>query len=229
MRPLLVLALILFATTAQSLAAPRAEVLVETLRKTAAIARIGTPRAVAFLVEELLRKRETNNQVDGAIERLGEKAVPDLVRIYQKDEGWEETLEEVLRSVFRVIGKRCKTAIDPLLEIANDETAAPSERARAVAVIGTMRLAAERAVPDLVKLQQNGNEDIRAAAEFSIANIGTAEAVPILLKRVGQSTSSFDRMLTIRPIGWMGTRGKSAGPAVMKYLADDDGDVRIAA
>ncbi len=303
MKSLLILALILFATTTQSIAAARAEVLVERLRKTAkpgngiaeeeqkivkkvqsagpaaiphllrllrdnnedvrdlaaftlsdmkglteehldaliesqrrddgwlpfAIARIGTPRAVAFLVEELVRKRQTQNQVDGAIEWLGEKAVPDLVRICQKDEGWDDALEQTLFSVFRAIGKQGQTAIDPLLKIANDETAAPKKRWRVITVLGAIGLTAGRAVPDLVKLQQSSNEEIRAAAEFSIVNIGTAEAVPILLKQLEKTADPYSRKFAVRRFAGLSTRGKSAGPSIMKHLADEDWDVRIEA
>ena len=303
MRSLLILALILFATPAQSLAASRAEVLVETLRKTAkpgngiaeeeqkiakkvqftgpaaipyllrllrdknedvrdlaaftlsdmkglteehldaliesqrrddgwiphAIARIGTPRAIAFLVEELVRKRQTQNQVDGAIEWLGEKAVPDLVKIYQNDEGWDDDLENALASVLRGIGKRAVSAIDPLLKIANDETASPGKRARVISAIGSIGLAAERAVPNLVKLQQDSNEKVRAAVEFAMLRIGSVEAAAILVRMLEHAAEPFGRKLLVRDIAALKTRGKSAGPALAKYLADEDWDVRVGA
>jgi HEAT repeat protein len=197
-----------------------------------AIARVGTPRAVKFLVEELLRERQTHSSVNGAIVFLGEKAVPELIRIYQTDEGWDTLLEYALYSIFKDLGKQGKgqTAIAPLLKIANDEGALPVRRARAIDALGALGLTAERAVPSLMKLQKAPYKAVREAADSAIVGIGTAEAVPILLKRIEQTPELFYKRLTVRSIGWLRSRGKSAGPALMKYLAaDQDGEMRVAA
>src|SRR5215211_94305 len=81
-------------------------------------------------------------------------------------------------------------------------------------------LPAERAVPNLQKLQQQSDDEIRTAATSAILNIGSAEAAPILAQRLERTADPFGKMLLMRDIAELKTRGKSAGPTVAKYLND---------
>lgn len=194
-----------------------------------AIARIGTPKAVTFLVEELIRKRQTQTQVTGAIEMLGAKAVPALLKTYQSEEGWDDKLEQTMDFVFKELAVNAAGAVDPLLQIAIDDTEAPTKRIRAITALGSIGLSAEHAIPSLQKLRHDGNAKIRDAASTAILNIGSAEAAPILVEKLIQSADAFSRKLVMRDIAELQERGNSAGPAVIKCLSDDDWDVRVGA
>ena len=151
-----------------------------------AIARIGTPKAVAFLVDELVRERQTQNQITWAIEILGPKAVPHLVQVYQTNTNWDENLETTMRSVFGTLGAKAAEAIDPLLQMANDDTLSKDKRLRAIAAVGYIGLPAERSVPQLQQLQEHGDAQIRERVTSAILNIGSAEAAPLLVQKLQQ-------------------------------------------
>lgn len=194
-----------------------------------AIAKIGTPRAVTFLVEELVRERQTETQLTWAIKILGAKAVPEMVQIYQAKTDWDDQLEHTMSFVFKELGDQAVTAIDPLLKIANDPTIQPKERMRAITAVGSIGLPAERAVPNLQTLRRNSDAEIRSAATAAVLNIGNTEAAPILAAMLEHTTDPHGRMLLMRDIARLKTRGKTAGPAVAKFLNDEDWNVRVGA
>jgi HEAT repeat protein len=194
-----------------------------------AIAKIGTPQAVTFLVAELVRDRTPMTQFTGAIEILGEKAVPQLIQVYQEEKGWDDKLEMTMISVFTELGEKAVAAIDPLLEIANDEAARRSKRMHAINTIGSIGIAARRAVPSLQKLQQNGDEQIRVAAVAAIISIGSPEATPILLERLKGADGSLQKIGLIFEIVSLKPDGKAVGSTIAKFLTDIDGEVRTVA
>ena len=194
-----------------------------------AIARIGSPRAISFLVEELVRDRETQTQLTYAIEILGEKAVPRLVEVFQNEKGWDDRLEMTMYSVFKELGAKAVTAIDPLLKIASDETILAKKRIHALMAIGAIGLSAERAVPVLQKLQEHKDESIKEAASSAILNIGSAEAAPIFSRMLEQAPDHRDQTLLLRDIAALRAHGKAAGAAVAKRLSDENWDVRVQA
>lgn len=194
-----------------------------------AIAKVGTPKAAAFLVEELVRERETQTQLTEAIKILGDKAIPRLLHVYQRENEWDDQLEETMFSAFGGLGEHAVAAIDPLIEIANNQVASPKQRMRAITAVGAIGLSAERVVPNLEKLRQHGNKEISSAATSAILNIGSAEAAPILAANLEHIAVASDRMLLMRDIAALKTRGKSAGPAVSKYLNDEDWNIRVGA
>jgi HEAT repeat protein len=207
------------------------DVLIESCRRgngwiPPAIARIGTPKAVTFLVEELVRKRQTQTQFTYAIELLGQKAVPQLVQIYQKkDSGWDANLEATMCFVFNELGDKAAGAVEPLLKIATDEAAPIEKRRRAIAALGAIGLSAETIIPQLQKLRQNQNAKISDAATTAILGIGSAEAVPILV----ESLEAEPKRHVLCDIAALKLRGRAAGPTLVKYLDSDDWDVRIGA
>ncbi len=194
-----------------------------------AIARIGTPKAVAFLVEELVRQRETHTQVTWAIEMLGTNAVPALVQVYQNENGWDDKLEWAMNFVLKEMGKKALSAIDPLLKIATNATESADKRVRAITAVGSIGLPAEQAVPTLQELRQQKDTKIRGAALAAILNIGTAEAAPLLVEQLDQAKDPAERRGIIIDIANLKSRGNSTGSALVKYVADDDWEVRVCA
>lgn len=194
-----------------------------------AIARIGTPKAVTFLVKELVRQRETHTQVTWAIEMLGAKAVPALVEVYQNEKGWDEALERTMSYVFNEMGKNLVPAVDPLLKIATNAAESPDKRVRAITAVGLIGLPAEQAVPALQELRQQKDTKIRGTALAAILSIGTAEAAPLLVEQLDQAKDPSERRGIIIDIANLKSRGNSTGPALVKYIANDDWEVRACA
>ncbi|MBA2271279.1 MAG: HEAT repeat domain-containing protein [Chthoniobacterales bacterium] len=194
-----------------------------------AIARVGTPRAVAFLVEELVRTRETENQLTWAIEMLGKKAVPLLLEVFRSEDGWDDALERTMYEVFRSLGAKAADAVDPLVTLACDEAAPDPMRARAILTLGAIGSAAQRTAPRLSKLQDSTSPVIREANWSALIDTHSAEAVPILTTWLQNPPDRDAAKYHMRTIGTLGSQGIDAGSLVVRYLHDLDWDMRVEA
>lgn len=191
-----------------------------------AIANIGTPKAISFLVDELVRQRETQNQITWAVAKvLGEKAVPQLLQIYQTNFGWDERLTQTMDEVFHDMDSRAESAIDPLRQIMNDGNASTAKRIHAVRALGAIGLTAERVAPDLEKMRKNGDPDLSEAAKSAILRMGTAAAAPILAEYL-QKANDRDCTLILREIASLHQRGRSAGATVFPLLKSENWETR---
>ena len=182
------------------------------------IARIGSPRAVDFIVETLVSDPHTGEGdffIQGAVWQLGAKVVPGLVQFYQTDREWDDGLETRMASVFGSLRTKARSAIGPLLEIANDKTISVKRRVRAIAALGAIGVSTHGEIESLQRLQKDDDNLIRDAALEARAFI-----------RVGDS---FERTLQIRDLARQGTLAKYAGPDLVKDLEAEDWDVRAAA
>ena len=137
-----------------------------------AIARIGTEKAVTFLVAQLVyQRRET--QTTWAVVHLGKKAVPQLVDVYETAKDWDDQLSQSLVFVFKHLGIKAPAAVAPLQKTAANEAISREIRLGAVAALGPIGLTAEKSIPELQKLRKSGDEDIADAAASAIINIGS--------------------------------------------------------
>ena len=188
-----------------------------------AIARVGTPEAVMFLVDDLRHDPETHTQVTGALEMLGAKAAPALAEFFACAERCDEERFRAASSVLGEMKEQAVGVIPRLLQIAQDQQFEPQGRRYAVMTIGSLGHDAESFVPQLNELKKQ-DPSLSTAVEMSLTSIGSPDAVPALL-----------RQLPIHPedalysISGLLKNGYSAGPAVMKYLDDRRWDVRVAA
>ncbi|EDY16175.1 PBS lyase HEAT domain protein repeat-containing protein [Chthoniobacter flavus Ellin428] len=194
-----------------------------------AIASIGTPDAIDFLVEELVRARETENQTTWAIKLLGEKAIPPLLRVYQTNLGWDERLAQTMDHVFHELAAHAEPAVDPLRQIVNDEKASTARRIHAMRALGAIGLTAERATPDLQKMQASADPDLSAAAMGAILQMGGAASAPLLAESLVTAKEDSIRLLVLRDIASLHERGRAAGPTVVKYLSSANWEVRLCA
>jgi hypothetical protein len=117
--------------------------------------------------------------------------------------------------VFGNLRTNAKSAIGPLLEIADDKTISVKRRVRAIAALGAIGVSTDGEIASLQGLQKDDDNLIRDAAFEALAFI-----------RVGDS---FERTLQIRDLARQGTLAKYAGPDLVKNLEAEDWDVRAAA
>jgi HEAT repeat protein len=198
-----------------------------------AIAHVGTPRAVNFLVEELVRERQTQNQLTWAIEIVGEKAVPRLVQVYERETDWDEALEETMQYIMRSLGSKAASAVDPLYAIAIDDTQPAAKRRRVIIALGCIGEPAESAVRHLRERKDQwelfGDPMLTKTVDEALIKVGATEAVPILIRALEKSPDPFSTTLIMQNIARLSDRGVSAGPTVIKYLSNSDWEVRLAA
>lgn len=194
-----------------------------------AIASIGTPRAVQWVMGEFFREQSDGTQVVPAVQRLGEKAVPYLLKFYETDDGWREGGESALSTVWKGLGKEAATALEPLMKIANDESATSKKRWHALLAIGSLGPLAEQVIPDLQLLYKSNDPAIREAAMGAIIETATTESAAILVECLDHPSPSYDRESTLYCIARMGPAVAAAGAGVARYLNDPDWHLRALA
>jgi HEAT repeat protein len=188
-----------------------------------AIARIGTPEAIDFLLNDLRKDPETNTQVTWALEKLGSKAAPGLANLLRCTETCDESVFGAAIFVFSEMKEKAASAVPALLQIAGDDKFTPSSRRSAISAIGEIGKSAQPDVPQLIALKKRVPM-LKSTVDSALANIGVAEAVSALLE-----TLAADPQSALRRIAKLGSNGSAAGPAVIGYLGDQRWDVRVAA
>jgi HEAT repeat protein len=170
-----------------------------------AIAKIGSPRAANFLVEQLVLRRESFTQLTAAVANVGKNVVPPLLRLYHTELNWDADLEGVIYHTFHDLNDNASDAVGPLLKLAADEGQAEAKRFRAVKALGAIGPTA------LVPFLNTGNRFL--------------SAVPAPEHAGGRYTS----MRLLDSIAALRERGAGAGPLALKLLASEDWEVRVEA
>jgi HEAT repeat protein len=180
------------------------------------IVRIGSPRAVDFVVETLVSDSHPDELlIANAPGLLREKLVPGLVQLYRTDREWDDGVDARIARVFGHLRTNAKSAIGPLLEIANDKTISVKRRVRAIAALSAIGVSFDEEIESLQRLQKDEDDLIRDAALEARAFIAVG--------------NSFERTLQIRDLARQGTLATYAGPDLVKDLEAEDWDVRAAA
>ena len=194
-----------------------------------AIARIGTPRAIAFLIDEMRRKPEQSSQLTWALTRAGEKAAPALAAIFREDSPVSQELSKAIADVFGGMGPSAKNAVAPLLEIAADKSRNTVNRLGAVDALGSIGAAAAEAVPRLRQLAKSEPANFSDAVRRAILGIGTPEAAEILVARLKSAPPEMAVATVLRDIAALRENGRGAGPQVVKALYRDPWEDRVGA
>ncbi len=190
-----------------------------------AIARVGTPRAIAFLIDDLKAHPETETQLTWALVESGNKAAPGLAALFHSPEPLSQPLRSAINSVLTEMGPKAKGAIAPLFAAAGDRQLNAENRVGAVIAIGSIGSAAAEMVPRLHELARAEPALFGHAVKAAIVGIGTADAVPIMIEQL----KTWPREIVLRDIAALRENGRSAGPVVATLLSDPDWDVRVAA
>jgi HEAT repeat protein len=189
-----------------------------------AIGRIGSPRAVAFLIEDLKAKPE-EGQTSWALVTAGEKAAPALVELYRDKKPIPGDLFRVSSQVLHEIGTKATLAVEPLLATASDANAIPENRIFAVLALGALRQTAASAVPGLKALAKADPARFKQPVEAALVKIGTEESTEVIVMRLRARPS----VLLLRDISELRVNGRGAGPAVVELLDHPDWEIRVAA
>lgn len=196
-----------------------------------AIARVGTPRAIAFLVDDIRGKPEAHTQVTSALARLGEKAAPALAAFFGDQVPISDELSRTTRLIFADMGTQAKIAVPLLLESAANQNLPMSNRLGAVAAVGSIGLGAAEAVPRLRELAKSDPEHFADAVDQAIIDIGTSDAAEILAARLEATPAGgrLDVIVILRNIAALKENGRGAGPVVVGILNGESWDDRVCA
>jgi HEAT repeat protein len=193
-------------------------------RISTAIARIGTPKAIAFLAKELKKEKQHPSQLTCAFELLGEKGIPYLIEFFRKEQYDPELLYTVIY-VLGELGAKAESAVDPLAQIALDEKIDSRVRIAAVKALGSVGSQARRSIPALRQLSDQFPRVFQDAVDEAIVRMGGAEAGPILTKWL----SGNPEKNTFLFLAELWENGRAAGPSLVRLLDHKDWDTRVCA
>lgn len=187
-----------------------------------AIARIGTPKAIAFLVNEMKKEPEPQSQLTWAFKVLGPKAGPPLVKLYRCGTQCDGRLLEACESIFGELKDQAGSVVPDLKAIALDETQPLIARRAAVTTLGAIGPSAA-AAPDLQSLAAKERADFGEVVDQAFFGMRHPAAVDGILKRIEQGND-----IAFVDLAEMGRAGQVAGPTIVKYLSDPHRAVRAA-
>jgi HEAT repeat protein len=189
-----------------------------------ALARIGTPAAIAGLFEDLRRRPQKHTQVTGAFRKLGPKGVPALLGGFECAPTCDKHLLSVITFIFRELKQDGATAADGLMRIATDRGRPLEVRRAAVASLGGIGPAAASTAPTVQRL---AGEDPALAEPVQRALQGLK--VPAGAEGLAVRLAKSPDVVLLRDLAEMGPGGQPAGPAVVPLLDHDDWRLRWAA
>ncbi len=189
-----------------------------------ALARIGTPRSIGFLMDMLNKDELGSVNYEYAFMILGAKGVPYIIDLFRE----EPTDEIVLRNaqcLLDVLEDEAAIAVEPLIEIISDKNLPKDNRRFAILALGSFAKKSHAAVPLLQELAREDPESFESAVDTAIMRMEAPEALGIHVKQLHEDPG----ILSFRAIARYGVHGKSAGAALVQYLNHKDWDVRIGA
>ncbi|MGI9628669.1 MAG: hypothetical protein ACR2QM_17675, partial [Longimicrobiales bacterium] len=141
-----------------------------------AIASVGSPRAIEFLVAELHKEPEMHTQLTWAFELLGEKGVPYLMKEFECDQACAEPVLEVIAQIFSELGDRAADAVDRLAATAEDSRRNIVARRGAIRALGALGPTAHPRAATLVAIREDGPDALDDAANDALIEMGGPEA-----------------------------------------------------
>jgi HEAT repeat protein len=189
-----------------------------------AIGRIGTPKAIGFLVAQFRANPERHTQTTAALEIAGAPAAAALARVLEDSHPVSSEYVDGICHVFSEMGATASAAVEALLGIATSKRFLIDNRFRAVRAIGCVGLGAR---PAIAKLRALASEDRRFAdgVDSAVMQIGSPEAASSYAARLRVHPTD----ILLRDIAEKGENLRDVGPAVVEELSSDDWDLRVAA
>ncbi|ABF90197.1 PBS lyase HEAT-like repeat protein [Myxococcus xanthus DK 1622] len=188
-----------------------------------AIARIGTPRAIAFLVEDLKDEPQTQSQLTHALVIAGRKAAALLAEPFGAAAPVHELYASAVCEVFHEMGSNSGPAVAPLLRVATGGESLLENQAHAIQVLGCIGPSAAAAVPALQALRKNAA--LRKTVDGALMRMGPAAATPVFVEHLRTKPTVY----LLRDLAELRERGKGAGSAVVALLKNEDPQLRFAA
>jgi HEAT repeat protein len=191
-----------------------------------AIASIGTPSAIRFLVEQLRKDPETHSQLTFAFEKLGPAAFPDLLDLFRCGGSCDENLLSAVAFIFSETREKAAAAVEPLEKVATDPSAPLVARRYAIRTLGALGPTAQPVTRTLIDMAHQDPPELQADARQAVLGVGGAGTGEVLAASLDNAE---DKQFVLRDIAALGEGGREAGARVAALLDSSDRTVRVAA
>lgn len=186
-----------------------------------AIAHVGTPRAVQFLVDDLRQRPQGMTQVTYALRLLGARAAVPLARTFLGDVPVEGSWADAICEVLAEMHEEAAPAVPILIERVRQGRPPRANRIGAIRSLGCMHAVARAANPALVAAAIL--PDLEDAANLALRDIGGPEGVAILVEELYGGPN----VVTLSRLAELGADARAAVPDVIVLLGATDPDVRV--
>ncbi len=187
-----------------------------------AIGRVGTPRAIAYLIGDLQRRPESHTQVTWALTKAKGAAAIALAQLFHAQAVVDRQLCAAVCQILNEQGKDAAPAVPILLAAIQDRSAVRENRRAALRALASIGVEASDTVPALKKLAR-AEPEFAEAVDSAIAGIGSPDAAEVFAARL---RSSPDQLL-LRDLAEIGHNGKAAGAEVTKLLTHENWELRV--
>jgi HEAT repeat protein len=189
-----------------------------------AIARVGSARAVQFLVDDLRERPEAMTQVTWALALVGARAAVQLAHTFESPHPVSSDLAGAICEVLKTMGNKSEPAIEILLAEARRNDALMENRRLAINEVGCIGHTAQAAAPALKQIGA-ANKELRQSVDAAIFAIGSPEAVAPMVAAL----RARPNYLLLRDIASLRETGREAGPVVVSLLTSSDREIRVGA
>ncbi|MCP3162155.1 HEAT repeat domain-containing protein [Myxococcus qinghaiensis] len=186
-----------------------------------AIGRIGTARAIDFLIAGLRNAPESNWHLTNGLVVAGSKAAVALAETVRAPAPQPPSFIDRACEVLRTMQAGSADAVAPLLAVATGSTTRHENKGHAIRLLGCVGVLARPAIPTLDALQQKDGT-LRDAVGAAIADLQPPPEVAELISRLREEPS----FRTLRELSERQKQGLDAGSAVFELLSSKDWELR---
>jgi HEAT repeat protein len=191
------------------------------------IARIGSDKAINSLIEAIKKNKEAESTLGHSFEILGSKSVPYLIKLIDCKDKCDEKLLYTVSSIFGFLGKEAIPAVNILDSLAKSKNNSIDSRKFAIRCLGEIGVYAMNVDSDLVSISKDESANYSSIVLNALNKIKSPLAIGLLVNKLDTTKSSFEKILIMRDIAQMGLNAIKAGEGILKYLNDDDWDLRV--
>jgi HEAT repeat protein len=190
------------------------------------LAEIGTPEAIAFLVEDLAQCEDIENQTGWALTQLGARPIPYLFALLANDRS-----ARLAASVLSEIGAAAVPFLPKWAETATDPGQPTSTRIAALRGIAALGPTAEPDCSVLHPLLNDHDPNLRGQAKETLRAVRDPAVLPELAQSCRPmaplyESLAIDALACLRDIASYGKNAAQAGPLLLPFLASQNGAER---
>lgn len=173
------------------------------------------------VLDELKYMQQGQSTVSATSERNNpaHAAVPHLIRRLN-----DESSQVRIKAAYALGSIGDPIAVPALIDMLQDK--AEDVRGDAAWALGLIGRPAQAAVPDLINMLNDENDSIRRKIVSGLGGIGTPTVIPTLIEALDDDAESV-RKSAVLQLGRIRQPVKKIVPALIKTLADKEGDVRF--
>jgi HEAT repeat protein len=191
------------------------------------IAKIGSDKAINSRIDAIKKNKEAESTLGHSFEILGSKSIPYLIKLLDCKDKCDEDLLYTVSSIFGFLGEKAIPAINILDSLARSKSNSIDSRKFAIRCFGEIGVYAMKVDSDLVSISKNESDNFSSVVLSALNEMKSPLAVELLVNKLDTTKSSHEKILIMRDIAQIGHNAIKAGEFILKYLNDDDWDLRV--